>query len=139
MADPITAAAIETDPRYVIEGPDGIFDCYDITYTPEHFQRFRVGRNCFRCWEGQEIAYFLATTAQSERTPERHLPGCEYEGRGIRERQQRDISREFDGVKWIGPRLALEEAIAEDDEKRAKYRRDTGRKAGAWVPPWVRL
>lgn len=140
MADPITVAAIENDPQYVYEDADGTtFEHYDLTFPPEAWARIQQGRACLRCWEQQEIAFFLATTSQSMRTNEKHLPGCPYEGNGIRSHQQADIAAEFYGDKWVGPKKKLEDTIAEDDERRRKYQMDTGIKPGPWVPPWVKL
>jgi hypothetical protein len=140
VANPITAAAIETDPQYVYEGADGVtYDHPDVTFPAEAWARIQQGRACLRCWEGQDIAFFLATADQCRRTKEKHLPGCVYEGNGIQHRQREDIAAEFHGEKWIGPKKKLEDTIAEDDERRRKYTMDTGRKPGPWVPPWVKL
>lgn len=137
---PITVAAIESDPNYVYEDVDGkVYDHYDLTFPLESWQRIREGRACLRCWEPQTIPYLTATTEQRRRTPEKHLPGCEYSGKGIQMRQAQDISKEFYGHKWIGPKQRLEDTIAEDDERRAKYRQDTSRVAGIVVPSNVKL
>lgn len=140
MPKPITVAAIETDPQYVYEDYDGtVYDHPDLTFPREAWERIAEGRACLRCWELQEIPFLTATTAQIRRTPERHLPGCVYAGRGIQTKQAQDVALEFYGEKWIGPKQKLEDRLAEDDEKRAKYRQDTGVKAGIVVPPWVKL
>lgn len=137
---PITVAAIETDPQYVYEDADGtVYDHYDFTFPADAWHRIKEGRACLRCWELQAIPYLTATTEQCRRTPEKHLPGCEYEGKGIQTRQAQAISKEFYGNKWIGPKQRLEDTIREDDERRAKYRQDTGLSAGIVVPSWVKL
>lgn len=136
MTKPITVAVIESDPQYAHEEPDGTeYDHYDFTFTKENFERIRLGYACLRCWESQPIvAYALAPDAM-----EQHLPGCPYTGDGIRRRQREDIAAEFYGEKWVGPTKRLEERIAEDDERRRKYRMDTGKDAGITVPLWVKL
>jgi len=140
VAKPITAAAIETDPIYAYEGADGVmYDHPDVTFPPEAWARIREGRACMRCWELQEIPFFLATSDQIRRTKEKHLPGCAYEGNGIQHKQQKDIEAEFHGEKWIGPKRNLEDTLAEDDERRRKYEQDTGQKAGPWVPSGIKI
>lgn len=139
MADPITAAAIEVDPEYVYTEDGQEFDYYDVTFPPDAIEQIRIGRACMRCWERQDISYFLAPGNVARKTREKHLPGCVYSPDGIQNRQQKDFADEFDGAKWIGPKQKLEDAIAEDDERRLKYRIDTGRKAGPTVPRWVEL
>lgn len=128
---PITVAAVETDPEFVwVEADGSVRDHYDLTFTPEDFERIRLGYACLRCWELQESAYPKV---------EKHLPGCVYAPDGMKERQLADLANEFHGEKWVGPKKRLEETLAEDDERRAKYEADTGLKAGITVPPWVRL
>lgn len=141
MPAPITVAAIEADPQYVYDDGEGhTFEHYDLTFPPEAWALIREGRACLRCWEPQEIAFFLATDQQIRRAKEKHLPGCVYGGcNGIQHKQRADIAAEFYGEKWVGPKQKLEDTIAEDDERRAKYQMDTGVKPGPWVPPWVRL
>lgn len=136
---PITVAAIEPDPDYVYEEDGKTFDHYDLTFTPENWERIRQGYACLRCWEPQPIGFLIAPGQVARRTAEKHLPGCVYTGDGIRNRQPQDIAREFYGTKWVGPKRNLEDTIREDDEKRAKYQQDTGRKPGAVVPGWVKL
>lgn len=133
---PITAAAVESDPRYVYVDEAGReSDHYDITFTADNWERIRQGYACMRCWEPQrKNAYSLGPTER-----ENHLPGCEYTGDGIRRRQRDDIAKEFYGTKWIGPKQKLEDTIAEDDERRRKYQQDTGLKPGISVPSWVKL
>jgi hypothetical protein len=133
-------AAIESDPSYVYEDADGkVFDHYDFTFPRESWERIKEGRACFRCWELQPIPFLTATTEQCRRHKERHLPACELEGNGIQTRQARIIAEEFYGTKWIGPKQKLEATLAEDDERRAKYRQDTGLTAGIVVPSWVKI
>lgn len=133
---PITVAAIESDPIYVLEQPDGTQqDVYDLTFTPENWERIRQGYACLRCWEPQRKNAYSLPAADAEN----HLPGCVYEHDGIRKKQRADIAAEFYGTKWVGPKASLEDTLREDDEKRAKYRRDTGRAAPAAVPSWVKL
>lgn len=140
MAKPITVAAIESDPDYIyVDGDGREYDHYDYTFTPDSWARIREGRACLRCWELQPIPFLTATADQQRRHRENHLPGCPYWVNGIRTRQQADIRAEFRGEKWIGPKQKLEDTLAVDDERRAKYRKDTGRTAGIVVPPWVKL
>jgi hypothetical protein len=128
---PITVAAVETDPDWVIEGQDGVtYDDYDLTFPAESWERIREGRACLRCWETQPEAFPAV---------ERHLPGCPYAPDGIRRQQRLDISREFRGAKWVGPSKKLAETLAEDDERRAKLRRDFGVVSPPTVPPWVKV
>lgn len=139
MPKPITVAAVENDPQYVYEVDGETFEHYDLTFPPDAWARIREGRACLRCWELQEIPFLIASSDAVRRTKEKHLPGCVYEGDGIQNRQQADVAAEFYGEKWVGPKQRLEDTIAEDDERRRKYEVDTGRKAGPWVPPWVKL
>jgi hypothetical protein len=136
---PITVEAIETDPEFVQVEGDKVYDSYDLTFTAENWWRIKEGRACMRCWELQPIPFLTATGTQCKREKEHHLPGCAYSGDGIQKKQQRDIDREFRGKKWIGPKADLKDTLAEDDEKRAKFKRDTGNVAGPVVPPWVKL
>lgn len=140
MPKPITVAAIESDPQYVYVDADGAeYDHYDFTFSVDDWARIKEGRACLRCWELQTIPFLIAATDMARRTKEKHLPGCPYQGDGIRTRQQADIAAEFYGTKWIGPKQRLEDALAEDDERREKFWKDTGTKAGIVVPPWVKL
>ncbi|MFA5052996.1 MAG: hypothetical protein WC565_02990 [Parcubacteria group bacterium] len=136
---PITVAAIESDPEYVWVDGDKTYDHYDFTFSRDNWQRIREGRACLRCWELQPIPFLTATEAQCRKEKERHLPGCAYEGDGIQTKQRADIAAEFRGEKWVGPTQKLEDALAEDDERREKYERETGLRPGPWVPPWVKV
>lgn len=137
---PITVAAVETDPEFIwVDGDGQEFDHYDLTFPSESWHRIREGRACLRCWEVQEIPLLTAPSDVARRTKERHLPGCVYAPGGIKENQLSDIRAEFRGTKWIGPKQKLEDTLAEDDERRAKYKKDTGNTAGIVVPPWVEL
>jgi len=136
---PITVAAIEADPDFVQVLGDEVFDAPNLTFTAENWARIAEGRACMRCWELQPIPFLTASHDQCKREKERHLPGCAYSGDGIQKKQQRDIAIEFRGKKWIGPTKNLRDTLDEDDEKRAKFKRDTGNVAGPVVPPWVKL
>lgn len=140
MPKPITVAAIESDPQYAYVDRDGKeFDHYDFTFTKDGWDQIREGRACLRCWEIQDIPFLSASTQQQRRHREKHLPNCPYWVNGIRTKQAQDIAVEFYGEKWIGPKQKLEDTLAEDDERRAKYKQDTGTTAGVIVPPWVKL
>ena len=141
MAEPLTAAAVEVDLQYVYEDSDGqTFDHYDVTFTRDNWEKIRVGKACLRCWEVQDHEFLRSSGGfVKDRREEKHLPGCPYVGDGIRVRQAADVAKEFDGEKWIGPKQKLEDTIAEDDERRLKYRVDTGNVAGPFVPHWVKL
>lgn len=115
------------------------YDHYDFTFSADNWQRIREGRACLRCWELQEIPFLTATTEQQRRHREKHLPNCPYTVNGIRNKQAADIGAEFYGTKWIGPKAKLEDTLAEDDERRAKYQKDTRTRAGIVVPSWVKL
>lgn len=137
---PVTVAAIEADFQYVTVDADGTeHDHLDFTFSRETWGQIRQGYACLRCFEPQpKCAYALGPQDQ-----EAHLPGCQYQGDGIRQRQRQDIAAEFYGEKWVGPKKRLDETLAEDDERRAKYQQDTGTQASPLVlptvPDWVKL
>ena len=96
----------------VLVHPDGtVTRDIDETFHAEAIERMRLGEKCSVCWEELELWINVC-------------PVCE------KDRETRDayFAARFDGTKWIGPELTLEETIAFDDERRERERRNGGTK-----------
>jgi hypothetical protein len=74
------------------------------TLTPEDFQRVKEGRVCIKCMEPQEEPFPKVCS----------LPGCGYP---IRDQQMIDLGEGYQGDKWLGSSINMDEELNRLDEK----------------------
>ncbi len=118
---PFTAKNVETHEKASATFAGRTYRDYDVAAEHEQVQRLREGRVCINCWEPQEKPF---------PGPGEHLPGCQV---NIKRDQAELFARLYEGEKWVGPRLSLEEVRALDDEAKARETH-TKRDSHIWVP-----
>jgi hypothetical protein len=100
---PVIPAAVESDATATMEV--GVHRTgVNWTLTEEDYQRVKEGRVCLKCMEPQEQPFPKVCS----------LPGCGYP---IRAQQLIDLGEQFQGDKWIGSHINLDEELDRLDEK----------------------
>jgi hypothetical protein len=90
------------------------------TFKQTDIERFRQGFGCLNCWQEFESAF-----------PERcHV--CGYE---VRRRQTHDFGHAFEGDRWIGSQVNVDEESQIMDDHLQQWKLEHGlRSRGVWIP-----
>lgn len=120
---PAGIVAIESHTDTVRFGQDTrLMRDYDVTVTPETYERMRQGRMCGQCYEPFEEAWPVT---------------CGVCGFKVRASQGDWLEAQFLGEQWIGPRETISdelERLAEDNE-RAMHKAGSSIVVPSWAKP----